>query len=63
MKSRSHGRSHGIGGDHIGSIQGYEEEGAEGEDLPLGLSRGGMSKKETEKEWLEVGGIAEVFGG
>lgn len=51
-----------MGGDHIGSIQGYEEEGAKGEDLTLGLNRGGMSKKETEKEWFEVGGIAEVFG-
>lgn len=52
-----------MGGDNIGSIQGYEEEGAEGEDVPLGLSRGGISEKETEKECLEVGGIAEKFGG
>lgn len=52
-----------MGGDHIRSIRGFEEEGAEGEDVPLGLNRGGISENETEKEWLEVGGIAEGFGG
>lgn len=54
--------SHRMGGDDAGSMQGYEEEGAEGEDVLLGLDRGGISE-ETEKEWLEVGGIAGGFGG
>lgn len=55
--------SHRMGGDDAGSMQGYEEEGAEGEDVLLGLDRGGISEKETEKEWLEVGVIAGGFGG